>query len=62
LVERRSIDCKRSYSAHKVKGGEQPVYSKNMITMKVTNEYMVYFTESDPVSAELHLGSFSAVD
>jgi hypothetical protein len=32
-----------------------------MIAMEVADEDMVYFPETDPVPAELHLGSFAAV-
>jgi hypothetical protein len=52
---------KISLPAHQVVCGEKRIYTKEVITVKMTDKYMVDSPEADLMLAHLHLGTLAAV-
>jgi hypothetical protein len=48
--------------AHKAESRQKAIKTEDVITVQVADKDMIYPAEADPVFAELHLGSFSAVN
>ena len=50
------------FQSKQIKSGNKSDLTIIMVAMEVRNKNVFYFTESNSVSSELNLGSFSAID
>jgi hypothetical protein len=58
----RSENMQSGSSSYQAEGGYQSKKTKDVITVQMTDKYMVDFTETDSEFPQLHLRSLSAIN
>jgi len=57
----RAVQVHGILPAHQIPGRKKRIKTKEVVTVKVTNEDMIYPAKADVVTSHLHLGALSAV-